>query len=271
MKLRDIAIGEGEPLALIAGLNVLEALEPALVIARAIAALGAKHARPVVFKASFDKANRTRADGFRGPGLEAGLAMLAEIKATTGLPVLTDVHAADQAARVAEVADCLQIPAFLCRQTDLLRACAETGRAINVKKGQFVAPEDMRHAVDKLRDFGATDVLVTERGTSFGHHDLVVDFRGLAVMRAFAPVCFDATHSAQRPGALDGASGGSREAVASLARAAVAAGIDALFVEVHSDPDRAPVDGACQITPRALDALLSDATAIERALATREA
>jgi len=268
LKLRDVAIGPGHELALIAGLNVLETLEPALVVARGLAELGARHARPVIFKASFDKANRTRADGYRGPGLDAGLEMLAAIKAETGLPVLTDVHEPGQAAAVAEVADGLQIPAFLCRQTDLLRACAETGRAVNVKKGQFVAPEDMRHAVDKLRTFGAANVLVTERGTSFGHHDLVVDLRGLAAMRAFAPICFDATHAAQRPGARDGASGGAREVVAPLARAAVAAGIDALFIEVHPEPDAAPVDAACQITPAALDALLSEVTAIERALAS---
>ena len=266
MKLRDVAIGEGHDLAIVSGLNVLERLDGALEVARALAGLGAKHARPVVFKASFDKANRTRVDGFRGPGLDAGLEILAAVKAETGLPVLTDVHQPAQAAPVAEVADCLQVPAFLCRQTDLLRACAETGRAVNLKKGQFVAPEDMHHAVDKLRRFGCEDVLVTERGTSFGHHDLVVDYRGLAAMRAFTPVCFDATHAAQRPGARDGASGGAREVVAPLARAAVAAGVDALFVEVHPDPDRAPVDGPCQITPAALDALLGEVVAIETAL-----
>ena len=266
MKLRDVVIGHREPFALVSGLNVLETLEGALDVARALADLGARHERRVVFKASFDKANRTRADGFRGPGLAAGLEMLAEVKAETGLPVLTDVHEPGQAARVAEVADGLQIPAFLCRQTDLLRACAETGRAVNLKKGQFVAPEDMRHAVDKLRAFGCEDVMVTERGTSFGHHDLVVDYRGLAAMRAFAPICFDATHSAQRPGARDGASGGAREDVAPLARAAVAAGVDALFIEVHPDPERAPVDGPCQLTPAALDTLVGEAVAIEDAL-----
>jgi len=267
LKLRDVVIGEGRPLVIVSGLNVLETLDAALELARGLAELGARHARPVVFKASFDKANRTRADGFRGPGLDAGLEMLARVKAETGLPLLTDVHEPAQAAPAAEVVDCLQVPAFLCRQTDLLRACAETGRAVNLKKGQFVAPEDMRHAVEKLRGFGCEDVLVTERGTSFGHHDLVVDYRGLATMRAFAPVCFDATHAAQRPGARDGASGGAREAVAPLARAAVAAGVDALFVEVHPEPDHAPVDGPCQITPAAFAALLSDVVAIETALA----
>ncbi len=266
MKLRDVVIGDRNPLALIAGLNVLETLEGALDVARTVARLGGAHRRPVVFKASFDKANRTRVDGFRGPGLDAGLEMLAAVRAETGLPVVTDVHETAQAARVAEVVDGLQIPAFLCRQTDLLRACAETGRAVNLKKGQFVAPEDMRHAVDKLATFGCDDVLVTERGTSFGHHDLVVDFRGLAAMRQFAPVCFDATHAAQRPGARDGASGGAREVVAPLARAAIAAGVDALFIEVHPDPDAAPVDGPCQITPAAFDALLTETLAIERAL-----
>ncbi len=272
MKLRDVVIGDGSPLAIVSGLNVLETLEGALDVARALARLAEAHARPLVFKASFDKANRTRADGFRGPDLEAGLEMLAAIKAETGLPLLTDVHEPAQAARAAEVVDALQVPAFLCRQTDLLRACAETGRAVNLKKGQFVAPGDMRHAVDKLRGFGCEDVLVTERGTSFGHHDLVVDYRGLAAMRAFAPVCFDATHSAQQPGARDGASGGAREDVAPLARAAVAAGVDARFGAVHPEPERAPVDGPCQITPAALDALLADVVAIEQALAsTRDA
>ena len=268
MKIRDVAIGEGEPLGLILGLNVLETEAEAVACARQVLDLAATHGRPAVFKASFDKANRTRVDGFRGPGLDAGLEILAAVKAETGLPVLTDVHDPHQAPLVAEVADCLQIPAFLCRQTDLLRACAETGRAINLKKGQFVAPEDMAHAVEKLHRFGAQDVLVTERGTSFGHHDLVVDFRGLDAMRAVAPICFDATHAAQRPGARGGASGGQRDAVAPLARAAVAAGVDALFVEFHSDPAEAPVDADCQLTPDALHLLLTEVLAIEAVLRT---
>lgn len=266
MKIGNVEIGDGRPLALVSGLNVLEAEQDALACALEVARLARRHRMPAVFKASFDKANRTRIDGFRGPGLDAGLEMLAKVKAETGLPVLTDVHESWQAQRVAEVADCLQVPAFLCRQTDLLRACAGTGRAVNVKKGQFVSGDEIVHAVGKLRGFGAEDVMVTERGNSFGHRDLVVDFRGFAAMRAVAPLCFDATHSAQQPGAKGGASAGLRAAVAPLARAAVAVGIDALFVEIHPDPSRAPVDADCQQTPADLDALLDDVAAIDTAL-----
>jgi 2-dehydro-3-deoxyphosphooctonate aldolase (KDO 8-P synthase) len=266
LRIGQIEIGDGAPLVLVSGLNVLETLQGAVDCARQLVGLGERHGLPVVFKASFDKANRTRIDGYRGPGLDAGLEMLARVKAETGLPILTDVHEPAQAAVVAEVADCLQVPAFLCRQTDLLRACAETGRAVNVKKGQFVASDEMAHAVDKLRCFGSEDVLVTERGNSFGHHDLIVDFRGLAAMRAVAPVCFDATHATQQPGARNGASGGLRAAVAPLSRAAVAVGIDALFIEIHPDPAQAPVDGDCQLTPKALSDLLVDVVAIDDAL-----
>jgi len=266
LKIGNVEIGDGRPLALISGLNVLESESDAIACAVAVLELARRHRLPAVFKASFDKANRTRFDGFRGPGLDAGLEMLAKVKAGTGLPVLTDVHESWQAERVAEVADCLQVPAFLCRQTDLLRACAETGRAVNLKKGQFVAGDEIVHAVDKLRSFGAADVMVTERGNSFGHRDLVVDFRGFESMRTTAPVCFDATHSAQQPGAKGGASAGLRAAVAPLARAAVAVGIDALFVEIHPEPARAPVDADCQLTPHDLDALLGDVVAIDAAL-----
>jgi 2-dehydro-3-deoxyphosphooctonate aldolase (KDO 8-P synthase) len=271
MKIGPISIGDGARIALIAGLNVLENDEDTLASARALARLAAEHERQIVFKASFDKANRTRSDAFRGPGIERGLEMLSAVKAETGLALLTDVHGPEQAAVAADVVDCLQIPAFLCRQTDLLHACAETGRAVNVKKGQFVAPEDMRHAVDKLHGFGCDDVLVTERGTTFGYHDLVVDVRAFARMRAFAPVCFDATHAAQQPGRAGGASGGDRSVVAPLARAAVAAGIDALFIEIHPRPDEAPVDSACQLTSSDLDRLLGEIGAIEGALSDQRA
>jgi 2-dehydro-3-deoxyphosphooctonate aldolase (KDO 8-P synthase) len=263
MQIGDVSIGEGAPLALISGLNVLETLEGALLCAEAVQAVAERHALPVVFKASFDKANRSSRLSYRGPGIDEGLRMLQRVKAETGLPILTDVHEPGQAKFVAEVADCLQIPAFLSRQTDLIAACAATGRPLNLKKGQFMAPHDVAHAVEKAQGFGAAGVLVTERGTSFGYNDLIVDMRGLLAMRSFAPVCFDATHSAQYPGAGQGASHGDREVVAPLARAAVAVGIDALFVEVHSEPDRAPCDGACQLRVDDLDRLLRDVCAID--------
>ncbi len=256
IRIGDVALGGGAPLVLIAGLNVIEDEAATLTAARALQQLARRHAVPLVFKASFDKANRSSASSYRGPGLESGLRILAHVKRETGLPLTTDVHEPSQAARAAEVVDALQIPAFLCRQTDLVAACAATGRPLNFKKGQFVAPEDMRFAVEKARHFGAREVCVTERGTGFGHRDLVVDYRGLVRMRAFAPVCFDATHCAQQPGAGEGRSSGDRSLVAPLARAAVAVGVDALFVEVHPDPDRAPCDPRCQITLDALDALL---------------
>jgi 2-dehydro-3-deoxyphosphooctonate aldolase (KDO 8-P synthase) len=266
MQIGGIPIGKGAPLVLIAGLNVLEDEAGALRCAGVLRALAEVHGFPLVFKASFDKANRTRADGFRGPGIDEGLRILARVREACGMPVLTDVHEPEQAKRAAEVVDCLQVPALLCRQTDLLAACAATGRPVNLKKGQFVAPADFRHAVEKVRHFGGHDVLVSERGTSFGHGDLVVDMRGLVELREIAPVCMDATHAVQRPGQRDGASGGDRRFVAPLARAAVAVGVDALFVEIHPEPERAPVDGACQIDAPALDTLLSEIRAIENAL-----
>ncbi len=266
LRIAGIPIGLGAPLVLIGGLNVIEDESGAIDCAREISRLAARHGIPAVFKASFDKANRTRLDAYRGPGIEAGLDVLAAVKRATGLPLLTDVHEPAQAMRAAGVVDCLQIPAMLCRQTDLLVACAATGLPINLKKGQFVAPADIVHAIDKLERSGAGGVLVTERGTQFGHRDLVVDMRGLVEMRARAPVCFDATHSVQHPGAADGASGGDRRHVAPLARAAVAVGIDALFVEIHPDPAKAPVDGPCQIDAAALDELLRDVKAIDAAL-----
>lgn len=266
VRIGNVAVGDGAPLVLISGLNVIEGKAGALECARAVRAMAERHGVPVVFKASFDKANRSREGAFRGPGLDAGLRILDAVKRETGLPLLTDVHEPGQAKLAAEVVDCLQVPAFLCRQTDLLASCAATGAAVNLKKGQFVAPEDIRWAVEKLRAFGARDVLVTDRGTSFGYRDLVADMRGLVQMRELAPVCFDATHAVQYPGRGDGASGGDRRFVAPLARAAVAVGVDALFVETHPDPERAPCDGACQITFEALASLLAEVCAIERAL-----
>ncbi len=262
MQIRDVCIGKDEPLALIAGLNVVETPEATLDCALAVQAVAERHGVPIVFKASFDKANRSSRHSFRGPGLDEGMRVLARVRDETGLPILTDVHEPGQAKLIAEVVDCLQIPAFLSRQTDLIAACAATGRAINIKKAQFMAPRDIGHAVEKARSFGAHSVLVTERGVCHGYNDLVVDFRGFAQMRRIAPLCFDATHAVQHPGAGDLASRGDRRNVAPLARAAVAAGVDALFIEVHPDPDRAPCDGLCQLRIEDLDRLLTQVSAI---------
>lgn len=266
LRIGSIPVGGGAPLVLIAGLNVLEDEDAALTNARTLQTIAERRSIPLVFKASFDKANRTRVDGFRGPGIEDGLRILQSVKRETGLPVLTDVHEPHQAETVAKVADCLQVPAFLCRQTDLVVACARTGLPVNIKKGQFVAAADLGHAATKARASGDGGVLLTERGTSFGYHDLVVDMRGLIELREFAAVCYDATHSVQMPGASGGSSGGKRQFIGPLARAAVAVGIDALFLEVHPDPDAAPVDSACQLTPEAFDQLLGEALALQAAL-----
>ena len=232
-----------------AGPCVAESRDLCFRVAERMAAVCDKLGVQYIFKASFDKANRSSGESFRGPGIDAGLAMLEAVKKEFGLPVVTDVHESAQAAQVAAVADFLQIPAFLCRQTDLLVACAATGRPVNVKKGQFLAPEDMAGVIGKLRAAGCDNILLTERGTTFGYHNLVVDMRSLAAMRALGvPVVFDATHSVQLPGGLGKASGGQRQYVPYLARAAAAVGIDALFLEVHPDPDHALSDG-----PNSLD------------------
>ncbi|MCS7043003.1 MAG: 3-deoxy-8-phosphooctulonate synthase [Bryobacteraceae bacterium] len=235
-----LVVGGGE-LAFLCGPCVIESAEHCLMLARALAdALG----RPFVFKASFDKANRSSIHSYRGPGLREGLRILAEVKRQTGLAVLTDIHTPDQAGPAAEVADVLQIPAFLCRQTDLLVEAGRTGRAVNIKKGQFVAPQDMRHAVEKVLSTGNGRVLLTERGSCFGYNNLVVDMRSIPIMRALGvPVVFDATHSVQLPGAAGDRSGGAPEFIPVLARAAVAAGADAVFFEVHEAPERALSDG----------------------------
>ncbi|MAJ62002.1 MAG: 3-deoxy-8-phosphooctulonate synthase [bacterium TMED88] len=266
VRIRKVDIGGGAPLALIAGLNVIEDEDGAVRCAKHIQQIARRAGIPTIFKASFDKANRTRADAYRGPGLTEGLRILEAVRAHSGLPTLTDVHEPAQAGPVAEVVDCLQVPAMLCRQTDLIQACAETGLPLNLKKGQFIAPNDMIHAVKKAEHFGAVGTFLTERGTQFGHRNLVVDMRGLIEMRAFAPVCFDATHSVQKPGAADGASGGDRTMVGPLARAAVGAGIDALFIEVHPDPEKAPVDGPSQIRPTELETLIDEVLALDSAL-----
>jgi len=266
LTIASIPMGGGAPLVLFAGLNVLESEAEAVEAAGTLRELAGRHDLPLVFKASFDKANRSSHESYRGPGLDEGLAILDRVKQATGLPVLTDVHEPYQAKLVAAVADCLQVPAFLSRQTDLIAACAATERPINVKKGQFMAPHDARLAVEKARSFGAAGVFLTERGASFGYNDQVVDLRGLAVMRRFAPVCFDATHSAQRPVAAGDRSGGDRDMVAPLARAAVAFGIDAVCVEVHPDPGQAPCDAAVQLRFEDLERLLGEVRGIESAL-----
>lgn len=236
-----VAFGGGG-LALIAGPCVIESEDHALMLAREILA---RAGRPYVFKASFDKANRSSMASYRGPGLKEGLRILAEVKRQTGLPILTDIHTPDQAAPAAEVADILQIPAFLCRQTDLLVEAAHTGRIVNIKKGQFLAPNDFRHAAEKVAASGNQRIILTERGSSFGYNNLVVDMRSLAIMREWGlPVVFDATHSVQLPGAAGSSSGGVPEFIEPLSRAAVAVGIDGVFVEVHDNPPAALSDGA---------------------------
>ena len=267
MQIRDIRVGDGAELVLISGLNVLESLDGALACAEAVRAIAERHGLPAIFKASFDKANRSSQDSYRGLGLDEGLRVLERVQDETGLAVTTDVHEPGQAKFVADVADLLQIPSFLSRQSDLIAACAGTGKPLNIKKGQFMAAADTRHAVEKARHFGAQDVMLTERGTSFGYNDLVFDPRNLIRMREHAPVCLDATHSVQRPGAGENASDGDRLLVAPFARAAAAIGVDALFIETHPDPDRAPCDGACQIRLEELDRLVSEVCAIRTAVA----
>ena len=239
-----IRIGGSLPVAVIAGPCVIESKDAALRHAAALKEKADRVGVPYIFKSSYDKANRSSVNSFRGPGLKQGLEILAQVKAQVGVPILTDVHEIDQVARVSEVADVLQIPAFLCRQTDLVLAVAKSGRVVNVKKGQFLAPWDMRNVLDKILSTGNDQVLLTERGASFGYNNLVSDMRSLVVMRDLGyPVVFDATHSLQLPGGLGAASGGERKYIPALARAGVAAGVDALFMEVHEDPDRALSDG----------------------------
>jgi 2-dehydro-3-deoxyphosphooctonate aldolase (KDO 8-P synthase) len=251
------------PLALIAGPCVIESESHAVGLAHAVAAVARRVGVPYVFKASFDKANRTSLHSFRGPGLDAGLATLARIKAEVGVPVLTDIHETWQAAPVAAVVDVLQIPAFLCRQTDLLVAAARTGAAVNVKKGQFLAPDDMRHVVDKLTGAGTARILLTERGTSFGYHNLVVDMRSFPQMRRLGfPVVYDVTHSLQLPGAGDGRTSGQAEFITTLASAGVAAGVDGVFLEVHEAPARAMSDGDNALPLDALEPLLERLVAL---------
>jgi 2-dehydro-3-deoxyphosphooctonate aldolase (KDO 8-P synthase) len=263
IEVAGIPIGDGAPLALIAGPCVLEESEFNVRHAKRLKEIADAAGFPLIFKASFDKANRTHVASYRGPGLWKGLELLGEVKQEVGIPVLTDVHAPEQCEAAAAVVDVLQIPAFLCRQTDLLSAAGETKKPINVKKGQFLAAEDMMFAREKV---GHDRVLLTERGTTFGYRDLIVDFRNLEVMRKFAPVVFDGTHSVQRPGSAGGKTGGDREQVPALVRAAVAVGCDALFLEVHPDPDRAPSDGPNSLNYDGLIRVLKEAKAVRAAL-----
>jgi 2-dehydro-3-deoxyphosphooctonate aldolase (KDO 8-P synthase) len=257
--------GNDLPLAVIAGPCALESRAHALEMASALKDIAARLGISLVFKTSFDKANRTSAGSARGIGLDEALPIFAEIRSTLGLPVLTDVHENEQCARAAEAVDVLQIPAFLCRQTDLLVAAARTGKVVNVKKGQFLAPWDMANVVAKITDAGNANVLVTERGASFGYNTLVSDMRALPILaRTGAPVIFDATHSVQQPGGRGGSSGGEREFVPVLARAAVAVGVAGVFIETHRDPDRAPSDGPNMLPLRAMETLLRNLMAFDR-------
>ncbi len=244
VRIGGITIGGGAPLALIGGPCAIENEKHALMVAERLQRVTSDARVPFIYKSSYDKANRSSIRSYRGPGLVEGLRILGKVKEETGLAVLSDVHDVSEVAPAAQVLDVLQVPAFLCRQTDLIVACARSGRPINVKKGQFVAPRDMLNVVEKVRASGSEDLLLTERGASFGYNNLVVDFRALPIMRSFGyPVIFDATHSVQLPGGQGDRSGGERQYVQALARAAVAVGIDALFMEMHEDPDRTLEDG----------------------------
>jgi 2-dehydro-3-deoxyphosphooctonate aldolase (KDO 8-P synthase) len=263
-----VSFGPGHPLAFVIGPCVIESETHALDLAVEIAAIARRTGCPVVFKASFDKANRTSMASFRGPGLEHGLRVLEAVKARTGLPLLTDIHEPWQAVPAADVVDVLQIPAFLCRQTDLLVAAARTGRPVNVKKGQFLAPRDMRHVVAKLRDAGNAQVLLTERGTTFGYNNLVVDMRAIPMMRDLGcPVIFDVTHSLQLPGAGEGVTAGLAEYIQPLAQAGAGTGVDGIFMEVHEDPVHAKSDAANALALDLLEPLLLRLVAIDRIVA----
>lgn len=265
-QLGPYTLGPGHPLVLIAGPCVIESAEHALMLAERIAAIAGKLELPYVFKASYDKANRSSIDSFRGLGVEKGLRILGRVRQQVGVPVLSDVHEPAQAAPAGGVLDCLQVPAFLCRQTDLLLACGKAGKCVNIKKGQFLAAEKMRLAVDKIRSAGNPNVLVTERGTFFGYERLVNDLTGLQVMRQFAPVVFDATHSVQYPGGSGNVTGGARQYIPLLARAAIAAGVDALFLEVHDDPAHAKSDAATVWPLADLEPLLASCVRLRAAL-----
>ena len=258
-------VGPGQPMLLLAGPCVLEGYEHSLAIGQEVKRICEKLGMPYVFKASFDNANRSSYDSFRGPGLEEGLKQLAAIKKELGVPIVSDIHETYQVEKAAEVLDVLQIPAFLCRQTDLVYAAGKTGKCVNVKKGQFLAPWDMKNVISKLEAAGNHDILLTERGSSFGYNTLVTDMRGLAIMRELGyPVVMDATHSVQIPGGKGTSSGGQSQYVPHMARAAAAVGVDALFLEVHDDPSKALSDGPNMVRLDQLEALLTDVLAIDK-------
>jgi 2-dehydro-3-deoxyphosphooctonate aldolase (KDO 8-P synthase) len=265
VKIGKIEIGNNKPFVLIAGPCVIENRRATIDIARKIKNMTGKLRIPFIFKASYDKANRTSANSFRGIGIEEGLAVLAEIKETLNVPILSDVHSEEEIEFASVVLDVLQIPAFLCRQTDLLIAAGETGKAVNIKKGQFLAPEDMAQAAAKVESTGNKSILLTERGTTFGYHNLVSDFRSLDIMRRITgyPVVFDATHSVQQPGGKGHASGGCREYVPLLGRCAAAAGVDAVFIETHPNPDKALSDGPNMLPLNKLEKFLSEIKAVD--------
>jgi 2-dehydro-3-deoxyphosphooctonate aldolase (KDO 8-P synthase) len=272
VRVRDIEIGNDRPLAIIAGPCAIESRQHALETAQALKEIGQRVGIRIIYKSSFDKANRTSANSARGIGLELGLPILADVRAEIGLPVLTDVHDAAQCHAAAETVDVLQIPAFLCRQTDLLLAAGETGKVVNIKKGQVLAPWDMKNVVEKVTSTGNQQVLQCERGASFGYNTLVSDMRSLPILATNGyPVVFDATHSVQQPGGQGTSSGGQREFVPVLARAAVAVGVAAVFIETHQDPDRAPSDGPNMVPLRQLPALLEDLIALDRIAKARPA
>ena len=265
VRVRDVEIGNDRPFVLIAGPCALESRDHALEMAAAVKEAAASTGVQAIYKTSFDKANRTSLDSPRGIGLDKALSIFGDIRATTGLPVLTDVHSAEQCATAAEAVDVLQIPAFLCRQTDLLLAAGRTGKAVNVKKGQFLAPWDMKNVLDKVASTGNRNILQTERGVSFGYNTLVSDMRALPILAQNGwPVVFDATHSVQQPGGQGASSGGQREFVPVLARAAAAIGIAAIFMETHQDPDSAPSDGPNMVPVRDLPALLQTLAQVDR-------
>lgn len=264
VQINDVAIGGKNPLVLIAGPCVIEDVERTISIGRGIQEITGRLGIPYIFKASYDKANRSSYNSFRGPGLTEGLAVLARIRRELNVPVLSDIHSIEQVDPAAAVLDVLQIPAFLCRQTDLLHKAATAGKAINVKKGQFLAPNDMKNVVNKLREAGNEKILITERGATFGYNNLVVDMRALPIMRSFGyPVVFDATHSVQLPGGAGTSSAGQREFVEYLTRGAVAVGVDALFMEIHDNPPEALCDGPNMLYLDQLEALLKDVLAID--------
>ena len=257
VRIGNIEIGAGRPLAVIAGPCVIESRESALKHAALLKEAADRVGVPYIFKSSYDKANRSAGDSYRGPGLKEGLEILAEVKEKTGVPILTDVHEREQIASVGEIADVLQIPAFLCRQTDFVVAVAQSGKVVNVKKGQFLAPWDIGNIVDKILSANNDQILLTERGVSFGYNNLISDMRSLVVMRELGyPVVFDATHSLQLPGGLGKASGGERKYIGPLARAGVAVGVDALFMEVHENPDQALSDGPNSLPLREFEGVL---------------